>query len=189
MRIIEEGRWLCIDWPLTKDSVVFDIGGFNGEWTDKTSRMFDGEYHIYEPITSFYKKIVEYLGARKNIFVHNFAVGSVERKVVLGIEGDSTSEYLYKPFPVKEECRQININSIIPDKVDVMAINCEGGEYDILPALIESGKISNVKYLQIQFHNFVPGAEEKHKQIFDDLSKTHNRIYSWEWVWEVWEIK
>lgn len=52
------------------------------------------------------------------------------------------------------ECiRDLNI-----DQIDLMKINIEGGEFDVVPAIIESGDISKVHHLQVQVHNFVDHA-------------------------------
>jgi len=70
-----------------------------------------------------------------------------------------------------------------------MKINIEGGEYEIIPYLIVSGHIKNIKQLQIQFHNFIPDSLNRMKSIQNDLSLTHIQTFSYEFVWENWVLK
>ena len=80
----------------------------------------------------------------------------------------------------------INLNKI--EQIELLKINIEGGEYEVLPALIESGLIDRIKNLQIQFHDFIPNAVQKRDAIRNDLSKTHKLTYDYYFVWENWEI-
>lgn len=189
IKIVEEGLWLNIDWPLVEESIIFDIGGFCGDWTERTSAKYPGTYYIFEPIKSFYDKIVAKFNDKKNIIPYNFAVSDCDRTISLGVEGDATTECSYKQFAKKELCSAVNINTFLPVKIDVMAINAEGSEFEILGALISSGNISKIDYFQIQFHNFVPDYKNKYAKLCSDLSNTHERIYLWEGVWEVWMRK
>ena len=64
----------------------------------------------------------------------------------------------------------LNIN-----KIDLMKINIEGGEYDLLFCLIEKDLISRINNLQIQFHSFVPNAKNNREKIINLLKKTHKK--------------
>jgi hypothetical protein len=56
------------------------------------------------------------------------------------------------------------------DRVNLLKINVEGAEYDILDKLIETGYIKNVDNIQVQFHNFVPNAEDRRQKIQTELA-------------------
>ena len=70
-----------------------------------------------------------------------------------------------------------------------MKINIEGGEYDLLEHFLESGFIKNINNIQIQFHDFIPNAEERMKKIQYELEKTHSLTYQYPFVWENWQRK
>jgi hypothetical protein len=70
-----------------------------------------------------------------------------------------------------------------------MKVNIEGGEYDLLDHLIESGLIQRVRWLQVQFHDFVPNAAERMRAIQDRLRATHEPEWQHEFVWESWRRK
>ena len=69
-----------------------------------------------------------------------------------------------------------------------MKVNIEGGEYDLLEGLIENGLTARIRNIQVQFHDFVPNAYERMKNIQLSLSKTHKITYQFEFVWENWEL-
>ena len=72
----------------------------------------------------------------------------------------------------------------------MIKINIEGGEYEVLEALLESGMISIFKNLQIQFHDFIiDNASERMENIQVQLAKTHKITYQYKFVWENWVIK
>ena len=70
-----------------------------------------------------------------------------------------------------------------------MKINIEGGEYDLLEHLIETGFVKNIFDLQIQFHDFIPNARGRMENIQKKLKKTHKLSYQYEFVWESWKLK
>lgn len=73
--------------------------------------------------------------------------------------------------------------------IDLVKIDIEGGEYDVLPQLIETGLISRIRFLQIQFHRFVDGAVQKRENLREHLRKTHTESWCYPFIWESWEAK
>jgi hypothetical protein len=74
------------------------------------------------------------------------------------------------------------------DNVDLMKINIEGGEYELLPRLIDAGLIKQIKNLQIQFHRIGKNSEKDMVLIQAELSKTHTCVYRYKFLWESWKI-
>ena len=75
------------------------------------------------------------------------------------------------------------------DLIDLMKINIEGGEYDLLDHLITSNLVSRIKNIQVQFHDFIPDANSRMKNIQNELAKTHELTYQYKFVWENWRLK
>jgi len=75
------------------------------------------------------------------------------------------------------------------NKIDLMKINIEGGEYDLLFFLINENLISKINNIQIQFHNFIPNAIKKREEITNLLKNTHKNDWSYYFVWENWSLK
>ena len=73
--------------------------------------------------------------------------------------------------------------------VDLLALNCEGSEYNILDRLIETGAISKVRQLLVQFHAFYTDAETRRDAIRQRLAETHAEGFSYPYCWEFWRRK
>ena len=65
----------------------------------------------------------------------------------------------------------------------------EGIEYEILPKIISSGHINKIKYLQIQFHDFVNNGELLHENITNELKKSHDLAFESMWNWSFFTKK
>ena len=55
--------------------------------------------------------------------------------------------------------------------------------------MIEADIIELCQNIQIQFHDFVPNAEQRLAKIQRGLEKTHELVFRFLFIWEGWEIK
>ena len=81
---------------------------------------------------------------------------------------------------------------LLSQKIDLMSINIEGGEYELLDRIIEIGMINNIVNIQVQFHQWYPSYKQSdllRKSLQDRLSITHKLTYCYDFVWEDWQIK
>jgi len=74
-------------------------------------------------------------------------------------------------------------------EIDLISINAEGGEYDMLRRMIDTGLVARCKNIQVQFHNFHPDAEHLRNELRAGLAKTHSESFCYKWVWESWARK
>lgn len=199
---LEQKRY---QYNLTPDSTVIDLGGYKGLWAKDIVNKFDCTVHSYEAVERYFNQI-----NHKNVnpyklavtcktgtdYIHvcdeGSAVGSLadDKK-----KNDSDSSYQsniqsHSNIPL-EKINTIDINEILEefDKVDLLKINIEGGEYDILSRMCSTGTINKVNNLQIQFHNFVDGAQDKYDNIVNNLTNTHVCNFDSMWRWSFWELK
>jgi hypothetical protein len=73
--------------------------------------------------------------------------------------------------------------------VDVIAINCEGGEYEILPRILELGLATRFVNILVQFHLLGESAHAKRDEIRNQLRQTHDEVFSYPFVWELWRLR
>ena len=87
------------------------------------------------------------------------------------------------------EVRSISevVSELHIERIDLIKINIEGGEYDLLPAIIDSGLIKRIKYIQVQFHNFDIGAADARFRIRRSR-KTHRGCGIMNSYGESWEL-
>jgi hypothetical protein len=110
----------------------------------------------------------------------------------ISLTDNSSSVYIKsddsETIQLKSIVNFIKTNAI--EKVDLIKINIEGGEYDVLESLIETNNIQLFENIQVQFHDFImPNAKERMNAIQEKLSKTHELTYQFEFVWENWKLK
>ncbi len=176
--------------------VIFDCGGHNGDWTNRMSRMYKGvnpRIYIFEIVESFIYKLQIRFKNNKNIQVFEFGLGSGNHDVEFYASDIATSIFTENSHSdreigkIRDVVEFIKAHSI--EKIDLLKMNIEGGEYELLDRLITSGEIKKCKNIQIQFHNYGEWSIEKRDFLKNELKKTHVCIYDFEWTFEGWQFK
>lgn len=72
------------------------------------------------------------------------------------------------------------------EEVGCLALNIEGSEYEVLERLIETGLISRVRCLVVQFHVVGDTSNARRSAIRLGLEQTHRCDYEYPFVWEKW---
>lgn len=187
---IQGGKTLRFDYELNENSIVFDLGGYEGQWSSDIFSRYQCFIHVFEPVETFAKNIEDRFAKNEKIFVHNFGLSDNSKIARISHDADSSSIFRGEG---KEEIRLVNATDFMKEdnisKIDLMKINIEGGEYDLLEHLIKTGFVKNIINLQIQFHDFIPNARERMKHIQKNLGETHRLTYQYEFVWENWKLK
>jgi FkbM family methyltransferase len=174
-------------YDLDSKSVVLDLGGYNGEWTQHIFSKYSPAVYIFEPVEEFYNRIVERFKDNSKIQVFNFGLGDKDEEVLISLEENASSVFAKeKNTPIKlrdisEVMRELNLT-----RIDLIKINIEGGEFQVLPRLIEKGLIERFINIQVQFHHFYPDSERLREEIRSKLSKTHHLTYDYPFVFENW---
>ena len=178
------------DYPLVWNSLVFDVGGYQGLWTEQLidSLGFSPPTYIFEPVTSRLPAIKERFKNNFQVVPLGFGLGKSDQRTAFALAGDATGAWSSSPNiePVLiQDIWGIMKNWGI-ENIDLISVNCEGGEYDILERMIETGIVKNFKYIQVQYHNLFPEASERRDKIREALTLTHTEKYNIPWAWEAW---
>ena len=199
--LLEIARWfkdkgdetLRLDYPLTTDSIVFDLGGYHGDFAAAVSSRYGCKVYIFEPVPEFHKKCVERFHDNSKIICFNSGLSSADGLLDIGLAENSSS---FASPHAQGERLEVRVRSIVDcirelglTRIDLMKINIEGGEFDVLPAIIKSGDMKKVRHLQIQFHNFFDHAAEQRDAIRAALTNTHTEMWNYVFVWESWKLK
>ncbi|MGJ0298312.1 FkbM family methyltransferase [Aliarcobacter cryaerophilus] len=183
-------KTLRLNYPLNENSIVFDIGGYEGKFADEIFNKYQCTIYVFEPVDKFYKSICERFKNNSKIKVFNFGLSDKDEEMMISISDDASS--IHKDADNKQKIRLKSINDFIIENkiqhINLMKINIEGGEFQVLPALIDSNFVANIENLQIQFHNFIPNSVEMRENIRKELSKTHQLTYDYYFVWENWKL-
>lgn len=180
-----------LQYDLKENSVVFDLGGYEGEWAGQIFCLYNCGIYIFEPYEEYCKNIQHKFLHNSRITIFSYGLSKTSGSAKLALADNSSSIFIESEnsVDVKLVCAHefFNHHSIL--KIDLMKINIEGGEYDLLDHLIETGDVKMISNIQVQFHDFVPDAESRMNSIQADLCRTHELTYQYEFVWENWKLK
>lgn len=176
------------NFGLNSDAVFFDVGGFEGEFTDKILAEYKCKSFIFEPHPVFYQKLKSKYKSNNNVQVYNYGLGGKTEYLHL-IDQSASSKLTKAKTDIKIKVMDISevINELGIQKIDLIKLNIEGSEYDLLEKLLDSNLIERIDKLQIQFHDNISEAEIRRKKIINELKKSHKLVWSYYFVWERWD--
>jgi FkbM family methyltransferase len=184
-------RTLRLDYDLDGNSLVFDLGGYVGQWTSDIYSMYRCTIHVFEPVAEYAEGIRRRFSRNADIHLHQFGLAGCSQIASIGLDRDGSS--ILKPGRMVEEIELVRASDFLEQnaigQIDLMKINIEGAEYDLLEHLIQFGVVLRIKNIQVQFHDFVPDAERRMRRIQADLARTHELTYQYPFVWENWRLK
>jgi len=188
---VEGDKTLMYDFDIKPEDVVFDLGGFEGNWSSNIFSRFCCSIHIFEPVKRFAEGIAAWFQHNPNITVHGFGLAGSTRTESILVNGMASSHFAKKGAP--EEMRLVRASDFLSEnrigKIRLMKVNIEGGEYELLEHFIETGYIRNISDLLVQFHDFVPDAPSRMRKIQQALSRTHSPTFQYEFVFENWRLR
>jgi FkbM family methyltransferase len=182
---------LRLDYPLTEDSVVFDVGGYKGEWSQQIATRYNPYIYIFEPVPHFYSLIVEKFEHNPKIKVFDFGLFDTTKTDSLVLDNDGSS--LYGSADDHIEISLMDVDGFLKKhhikEIDLIKINVEGAEYPLLRRMIDKGIVQKCGDIQVQFHTFYPDAVKLRDEIRASLENTHSLTYDYTFVWENWRRK
>ena len=185
-------KTLRLNYDLSKSSLVFDLGGYKGNFAQEIYNRYLCKIFIFEPVKSFHKIIDNKFKDIPKVTAYPYGLANQDKELFISNSEDASSVFIDSDGSEKIKLKSI-LNFINDNKithVDLIKINIEGGEYEVLESLLTSGMIPIFQNLQIQFHDFIiDNANERMENIQAQLAKTHKITYQYKFVWENWEIK
>jgi FkbM family methyltransferase len=176
------------DYHLPAEATVLDLGGYHGQWTKGMTERFGCRAYVFEPVRQYVDSLSRSFVQIPSVVVCPFGLGARTRIENIGLADDASSIFTHGRGQ-----EEILIKDVVewweeakPGRVAVAKINIEGGEYELLPRMIESGLIAEVDEVQVQFHDFVPEALQRMDEILAGLALSHEPTYRFPFVWENW---
>ena len=186
---VDGDNTLRVNYPLTKDSVVFDIGAFDGGWGSSFQQRYGCIVYGFEPVKEFFEMAQKKADTRFRVYHHG--VGHKTEKVTICLVSNSSSFYREDGDRELVQLKSFadTVVDLKIDHIDLVKINIEGGEYDLLDHILYLRWQRNITDLQIQFHKMDGRSEDRRQAIREVLSKTHVLTYDYPFVWENWRMK
>ena len=178
------------DYELNEQSIIFDVGGYEGNFSKKIFEKFGCNIFIFEPIRKYFDKLCIDFKDNPKIRVFNFGLGKCNNRAKIFISDDASSLFLesYSNF---EEIEIKDINEFIIqnnfNEIDLLKLNVEGSEFEILENLLEQNLIQKFQNIQVQFHSFIENSKHRRENIRQRLKFSHTETFCYEFVWENWK--
>ncbi|MPM68530.1 hypothetical protein SDC9_115463 [bioreactor metagenome] len=183
---------------LDSDSVVFDLGGYVGDWTAKMlEKNPNSQYYIFEPVHSFYEGLIDRFRKLENVRVFCLGLEDQSSSQIIKLDADASSIY---PNNKGKDCKTEEIQFVCMhdfllengiSRISLMKVNIEGGEYNLLEHVLQTGDIKKIQHIVIQFHN-IPNIQsyKRMKEIRRRLRKTHRIEWAYyPFVWDKWNLR
>jgi FkbM family methyltransferase len=185
-------KTLRLDYPeISPTDIVFDMGGFEGQWSSDIFSRYCCNIYIFEPVQEFAKNIANRFSRNEKIEVFPYGLGEETCQKKIAVSSSSSSivrEIANADYQTAQIiCASDFLNEHKINQITLMKINIEGGEYGLLEHLIRTRWIVKITNIQVQFHNFDSSCQSRMERIQQDLSKTHFTTYKIPFVWENWK--
>ena len=186
--------------PLDEEDLVIDAGGYEGEWTAGILTRYGCHSEVFEPVPSFAEHCRIQYRHNARVRVHQAALGGSNRTTQFTLAENGTSEFRRPADATQFEARVQAISDVLSTldaaqriqpgavAVGVLKLNIEGGEYEVLESLLETGSITRMRCLLIQFHRQPADYEQRYAAIVEGLQATHKRVWGFPMVWEKWVL-
>jgi FkbM family methyltransferase len=163
---------------LPENPVVIDIGGYIGDFTLYAAKYLNArKVIVYEPTKENFELLSRNIGNNSfngEVIAVNKAVG-IDSVIRLNVEVCDNEEIHVSSYWYQKAEQRVIPCVTLPElmeihgleSVDLLKVDCEGGEYDIFPALNEAtlGKIRNIVF---EYHQ-VDGFEKKLRRVLEHL--------------------
>jgi FkbM family methyltransferase len=156
--------------PLPVKPVIVDIGGYIGDFSLYVAHYLDAKVIAYEPTPENFdllKKNVAMNALDGKVTFYNKGVGADDGNLTLNItRGDGAvhvSGFLYGDAIEQITVPSVSIKTIFSENslehIDLLKIDCEGGEFDILCSLTDA-LTDRIDRIVFEYHA-IPGYLEK----------------------------
>lgn len=163
------------------------VGGYIGESASIIHSKYGAKIRILEPISEYANHLESRFSSFPNIEIVSAAAAEFNGNIELSLDGEKTG---VGANGVRREVPAIDFAQFIQEssqEIALVEMNIEGGEYAVIPHLIATGQINNIRILLIQFHRYSLNEEYLRSQVRERLSLTHTLVFCYDWVWEKWE--
>ena len=187
----EGDQTLRLDYPLNDSSVVFDVGGYQGDFCDAIFRKFRCRVFVFEPVPEFHQRCAQRFHGNPSITCLNYGLAARSGRFPICLSEDGSSFERKISGAPSQSANVRSVAEVVAElgvrTIDLLKINIEGGEFELIPALVETGLVERIRHIQVQFHNFIAGSVAAREGIRESLGRTHRETWCYPFVWESWE--
>ena len=110
---INGDKTLRLNYDLNKNSLVFDLGGYEGQWTSDIFAKYCCKIYVFEPVKKFSENIKKRFSGNEKIKIYNFGLAGENKKTTISLRDDESS--IFKKGKNREEISLIKASIHITD--------------------------------------------------------------------------
>lgn len=172
--------------------LILDVGAFDGEWaTEVAERYPEATIYSFELSPPAIDRLRATLPEGGRIEVFPFGLAGSNRTEPIFRTGAGSSIHQIGKEEQVDTGRLRDIAEIWSEldlgQVSGMKINIEGGEYELLSRMADTGLLPKVDTYLIQFHEWMRGSHGMRREIRRKLSETHRPTWEYRFIWERWD--
>lgn len=179
----------ALDWPIKEDSLVWEIGGYEGRWAAQMINKFNPTMHIFEPQDWAFRKLTGRFWDKEKVYVYPWGLWIDETSLPLHhYETDGAS--ILNQGGLSQDCAFRDVYDILkaePKDIDVGLMNIEGAEYILIPYMIGLDLMKRFRFFWCQFHPFADPDNRRAQDIYNSMQRTHNIIWDFYPTAVAWE--
>ena len=176
---------------LDADSVAVDVGAYLGDGAAQIHDLYGCRVYAFEPNPNAFEALEARFADIPEVRPVPYGLGARDATVVLDLDGPGSS--MHGVITDSTGTAEVPIRDIAAafeelgiDRVDFMKVNIEGAEYDLFDRFIAEGWLHRTRYLLIQFHEWHHDAYRRRRRIRRALRRSHDLVWDYPWIWELW---
>ena len=182
---------LVIDFDVRDDAVIFDVGAYLGQWSQRVLARSCATVYAFEPNPTVQARLHQQLDAFPTATILDYGLGAWDTQAPLTLSGPGSTLYAdSSPHGDRTvEVRDILgvLDELELDHLDIMKLNIEGSEYDVLERLADTDWLPRIGVVLVQFHEWMPASHRRRRAIRRALHRSHRLVWDFPWVWEMWQ--
>jgi FkbM family methyltransferase len=179
------------DYDIHPEDTVVEIGGFRGKWASEVFSRYACRVITAEPVPEYAAAMRRTFSRNPRIEIQEFGVGASTRPQPITISGEGSS--VFRVGNQRLAIRILDVADWFPtlgiERSPLLIMNCEGGEYEIVPRLCQFGLAAKFTNIAIQFHQVGTDFDARRAACRAALASTHDEKFCYPFVWESWQLR
>lgn len=157
-RALDGDNTLALDWPLDENSHVWEIGGYEGRWVQQIWNKFHCNITVFEPQLWAVERMRTRFAGIDKIDIRDYGLWLEDGKKAIGNYNTDGATIMHPRSNLSTKIQEGEFRDFyweilgFEHSIDLALMNIEGAEYALIPAIVESGVMSQFNYFWCQFH-------------------------------------
>jgi len=184
---------LRYSYDLGPQSVVFDCGAHLGFFAAEIFRRYQCNVFCFEPMQRHFGELSKRFADTPQIVCLNYGIAPTPGEAKISVEGEASSQFRTAEATELETVRFMGLDEALQlaggRQIDLLKLNIEGGEFELLEAILARNLADQFRNVQVQFHQVIPDYHQRWLRIRAGLTRSHYLTYNYYFVFENWSLR